>query len=735
MKDRAIQSAAINTLFLRGFDLHRQGHHEQASAIYAQILEKDPAHFDSLHLLGVIAVDGGNPLEAVDWIGQAIRINSGVAEAHVNMGNALKDLRRFEEALASHDRALILKPDLAEAHFGRGFVLCQLRRLDEALVSYACAVRLRADYAEAYFNMGEAFKDQRRFTEALDAYEAAIRIQPDIALSWCGRGIALSYLRRFDEAISSYTRAIEITPEYANAYLNLGSALKDVGQFEEALAMYDQAIAIKPGFAEAYTLRASTLHAISRFDEALANYQYALDLRPSYEYLPGLVNHLRHRLCEWADFDDQTRRLAISLEGGAKVSPPFIVSTMFDAPHLHRIAAEEWTRSMCPPQDALGPIAARPRKEKIRLGYYSADFHDHATCCLMAELFELHDRDRFELFAFSFGPDIQDDVRQRVAAAFDQFIDVRYQSDIDVARLSRELEVDIAIDLKGHTQSARPRIFSYRCAPVQVNYLGYPGTMGAGYIDYLIADKVLIPDGGEIHYSEKIVYLPYSYQVNDTKREFSARVATRDSMGLPQRGFVFCCFNNSFKITPQTFDGWMRILKAVDGSVLWLLDDNPSATRNLKGEARARGVDPNRLVFSPRLPQAEHLARHRFADLFLDTLPCNAHTTASDALWAGLPVLTLAGNSFSGRVAASLLNAMEIPELITCRQEEYEQLAIRIANEPEFLLTIKKKLGSKRLSAPLYNTPLFASHLERAYMQMYERERGGSEPDHLLIHA
>jgi len=348
-------------------------------------------------------------------------------------------------------------------------------------------------------------------------------------------------------------------------------------------------------------------------------------------------------------------------------------------------------------------------------------------------LFELHDRERFELFAFSFGPDVQDATQQRVARAFDHFIDIQRLSDLEAASRVRDCGIDIAIDLKGYTQESRPGIFSYRCAPVQVNYLGYPGTMGAEYMDYMIADKVLIPTESQSHYSEKIVYLPHTYQVNDTKRVISDRVFTKSELGLPNTGFVFCCFNNSYKITPETFDGWTRILKAVEGSVLWLLDDNPSATENLRDAARARGVDPSRLIFGARMPLSEHLARHRNADLFLDTLPCNAHTTTSDALWAGLPVLTLSGASFASRVAASLLQAIDLPELIASSQADYEQLAIELAQDFSKLNTAREKLARNRLTAPLYNTPLFTRHLESAYLQMHEKNRRGFAPEHIVV--
>lgn len=641
----------------------------------------------------------------------------------------------LDHALARDGCAIELEPDLAEAHFNRGSELHQQQRLDEALENYACAIRLRPAYAQAYFAMGNAFKDQKRITEALAAYEVTLQLQPDHAMSWCSRGIVLSYLRRFDEAIASYRHAVDILPSYSNAYLNMGSAFKALGRIDEAVALYDQTIAVNPELAEAYASRGSALHGMARFDDALSDYQRALELNPSYPYLLGILIHLRHRLCDWSEFDADHRRLANALESRAKIAPPFIVATVCDEPHHQRLAAEVWSRSMYPLQDALGPIAALPKKDRIRLGYYSADFHHHATCRLMAQLFELHDKDRFEVFALSFGPDTQDEMRQRIVAAFDQFIDVRGMSDREVAHLSRELEIDIAIDLKGHTQDARPGIFSYRCAPIQVSYLGYPGTLGADYMDYLVADKIVIPPDSQIHYGEKIAYLPHSYQVNDTKRKISAQAGTRESMGLPAQGFVFCCFNNTFKITPHTFDRWMRILHAVDGSVLWLLADNPSAIRNLQHEAQVRGVDPGRLIFGSRLPQSEHLARHRHADLFLDTLPCNAHTTTSDALWAGLPVLTLPGASFAARVSASLLHAIGVPELVAHSPAHYEATAIELATQPERLLALREKIATNRASTPLYDTVSFTRHLEQAYVQMHTRRLEGASPAHLRIDA
>jgi predicted O-linked N-acetylglucosamine transferase (SPINDLY family) len=418
---------------------------------------------------------------------------------------------------------------------------------------------------------------------------------------------------------------------------------------------------------------------------------------------------------------------------------PFPLLAYIDDPVLHKLAAEIWTRTKCPSSHTLGAIQARSKKTKIRIGYYSADYRNHPVTHLMAGIFELHDKSRFELTAFSFGPDSNDGMRQRVSAAFDRFIDAREMSDSAVARLSRELEIDIAIDLAGFTQNSRTGILAERCAPVQVNYLGYPGTMGAPYVDYIIADKRVVPEASQAFYSEKIAYLPDSYlptshQADDVNWQDSGSVYTRAAFGLPDSGFVFCCFNNNYKITPTIFDCWMRLLERVEGSVLWLFEDNPVAAGNLRREAERRGMDKQRLAFAKRVPRlSEHLARYRFADLFLDTLPYNAHTTASDALWAGLPVLTCMGQSFASRVAGGLLKAIELPELVTHTQEEYENRAIELATNPGKLAAIKQKLQANRLTTPLFDSKAFTHNLEAVYTAMYERYHAGLPPEHIEV--
>ena len=536
-------------------------------------------------------------------------------------------------------------------------------------------------------------------------------------------------------AVDLIGQAIEINSNDSSYHSNQGLALQELKQFDAAIASYNKAIFLKPNFAEAFYNRGIALQELKQFDAAVASYDKAIVLKPDFRYLLGLRQHTKMCMCDWNNFDNQVVELRQKICSNSYASPSFHVLALPISLAEQRKTTEILTTDRYPCKLSLGPIPKSSKQHKLRIAYYSADFHNHATAYLMAELFECHDKEKFELIAFSFGPDTKDQMQVRVSQAFDQFINVTAMSDEAVARISRKLGIDIAVDLKGLTTDARIGIFSYRAAPIQVSYLGYPGTLGTDYIDYLIADKTLIPIESQQHYSEKIVYLPNSYQVNDRHRVIAQTQFTKQELGLPQDGFVFCCFNNNFKITPDVFDTWVRILKAVDKSVLWLFQDNPTAATNLQKEAALRGLDPARLVFATRMDLPQHLARHKAADLFLDTLPYNAHTTASDALWAGLPVLTCMGESFASRVAASLLNAIGLPELITQTPEDYEALAIELATNPGKLQSIKAKLAANRLSTPLFDTALFTKHIEAAYVQMNERYQDDLPPDHFEVYV
>ena len=723
-----------DNLLQKALAFHQTGQLAQAQMIYEEILAIQPANAEALHLLGIIAYQKQNHQRAVDLIDQAVTLLPDNAAFYSNRGLAQHGLNKFKAAIASYEKAISINPDYAEAWYNRGLALQELKQLEAATASYDKAIGLKADYAEAFFTRGLVMQDLKKHDEAVISYDRAIAIKPDYAEAWSSRGNALIDLKQHEAALVSYEKAIECKPDYAVAWSNRGNALQEIKQYEAAKASYQKAIELAPDYAEAWFNQGIMLNDLKELDAALRCYERALSLNPHFDFLLGTYLNIKMMICDWAFFDELTNQAIARIVQYEKVFTPGQVFATTGDPAIIKQASLIYVEAEYPLRSTPQDIVKRPLRDKIRIGYYSADYHSHATMLLMAGLLEKHDRSTFEIIAFSFGPDHEgDDTRKRVVSSFDQFIDVRTMTDQEVAALSRALEIDIAVDLKGFTKDCRTDIFSFRAAPIQVNYLGYPGTMGAGYMDYIIADPTLIPQEFQKFYTEKIVYLPDSYQVNDAKRQVADVVFTRQELGLPANGFVFCCFNNNYKITPGIFDCWMRILERVEGSVLWLFEDNPQVSGNLRREAVRRGVDADRLVFAGRTPLPEHLARHRSADLFLDTLPCNAHTTASDAIWAGMPVLTLIGESFAGRVAASILNAIHLPELITSSEEEYEALAIELALNHEKLDEIKQKLDNNRLTAPLFDIDLYTRNIETAYREMYNRYHLDLPPDNIYV--
>jgi len=718
----------------RGLVLKNLEKYEAALTSYDRALELNPAFAEAWSGRGNVLVELKRYDEALISFEKAIQLKPDFAIAWSNRGNVLLELKQYDAAISSYDKTIELNPAYAEAWSNRGLMLLERKQYDAALSSFERAVELNPAYAEAWSNRGLALQELKQYDAALQSYEKAIALKTDYFMAYFNRGNLFLNTKQFHDAVASYDKAIELKPDFAVTWSNRGVALSELKQFTAALASYDQAITLKSDYAEVWSNRGAVLGDLRQLDAAVESFAKALSLTPYVDYLQGGYLFSKMAMCDWRSFDEGFSRLIEKIENNERASTPFLVLSIVSSLSMQQQVASIFVADKHPSRSKPGEITKRNRRDKIRIGYYSADYHNHATMLLMAEMFEKHDRSKFEIIGFSFDPDKADDeMRKRVISAFDQFIDVRSKTDREVAVMSRELEIDIAVDLKGFTKDARTDIFTYRAAPIQVNYLGYPGTMGAEYMDYLVADPVLIPEQSQQFYTEKIAYLPNSYQVNDARREIADKVFLREELGLPGTGFVFCCFNNNYKITPDTFDCWMRILKSVEGSILWLLEDNPHASMNLRKEAVQRGVDADRLVFARRVSVPEHLARHRLADLFLDTLPYNAHTTASDALWAGVPVLTCPGESFAGRVAASLLNAIHLPELITSTQAEYEAMAVELATGPEKLIEIRRKLEKNRLSAPLFDCDLFTRHIEAAYEQMYERYHLDLPPDHIYV--
>ena len=574
--------------------------------------------------------------------------------------------------------------------------------------------------------------NQRQFEEILEKIKPMVSLFPNAITLHIIQGGSNAALQRHDAAIDNYKQAIKIKPDYADAYYNMGVVLKDKGEADAAIKSYEQAIKIKPDYADAYNNMGAALKDKGEVDAAIDSYKEALKIKPDYELARSAKLFQQAHICDWAAIKEDSEAIA-NLGTLAQFVEPFGLLSLEDAPERQRLRSEIYAKR----KFSQKPLPLAPRStqkpDRLRIGYFSSDFKEHPVAYLMAKVIETHDRSFFEVYGYSIGPANDDKMRHRFIKGFDVFDDVQDMSDQDVALLARQDQIDIAIDLTGYTQNSRSGVFAYRAAPMQINYLGYPGTMGANFIDYIIADPILIPSDSQKHYNEKIIQLPNSYMPTDNTRIFSERELTRLEMGLPEQGFVFCCFNNNYKISPTEFDVWMRLLLKVEGSVLWLRKSNKWSEGNFCKEAKSRGVDPSRLIFADRVPMDEHLARHRLADLFLDTFAFNAHTTATEALWAGLPVVTKLGQGFAARVAGSLLSAIDLPELITETEIEYEALILDLATNPQRLAAIKQKLAANRLSKPLFNTELFTKHLEDGYQQAYQRYFDGLEPDMITV--
>ena len=670
--------------------------------------------------------------EALAAFDKALTISPNLVEARLGRGNVLHALDRHEEALAAFDEGLSLSPDLAEAWLGRGNVLLSLKSFDQARDAFDRALSLKP-LAGAWFARGNLLFDLSRFDEALDAYARALALKPDHAEALLRYGNALFDLKGYDKAFEAYEKALSLEPGLVGARLGLGNIFLDLKRYDDALAAYDQALVLKPDLAQAWLGRGHVFHKLKRHDKAAIDYSEALKVDPQYPFLKGLLLHEKMLICDWADVGELISEVDDEIRLERPVADPFGWQGVARSERSLQLCAEIYNKSRFPlvcKNDFRGRVGGH---RKIRIGYSSGEFRNAATSNLIVGMLECHDKSRFEVLCFDNGWDDQSEIRNRINASVHGLVDISKLDDLAAAAAVRESQIDILVNLNGYCGEERTRLFAQRPAPIQVNYLGFPGTMGAEYMDYIIADACVIPPDHRTYYSEKVVYLPNTYQANDRKKKIEAHIGSRAAFGLPPEEFVFCCFNNNYKIVPEMFDSWVRILKQIDGSVLWLIEDSEAAASNLRREGAARGLSPDRLIFAKRLPPPEHLARHRLADLFLDTLPYNAHTTASDALWAGLPVLTCLGQTFAGRVGASLLNAIGMPELITTTLSAYEQMAIDLAAHPEKMSFVRRKLNANRLATPLFNTERFTRHIEAAYIAMYERVTGGLPPDHIIV--
>jgi len=686
MSDQTVRAA---------YALHQSGKYEEAAKLYNQVLQKDPNNIQTLFLSGMLVYQRGD----------------------------------LEAALTRFDSILLLNPAHYDALAARGAVLSSLGQHQDALSAYDRAQQIRPGSAQIYNNRANSLFALGRREEALESYGLALKQNPNYAEAWCNRAILLMELSQLQEAMQSFQNAIDLRPDYGDAWEGRATILTRLDHRAEAVRAYNRAIALKGPQPHLLYNRGNAHSILKNYQAAIADCEQALAGDPDYPYVRGVLAHARMQICDWNNLEPQMREIETGLRAGKRVITPFNLKALSDSGEFQLRCAELWTTHECPP--APQPMA--PAKvydhRRVRIAYVSGDFANTAVAGLMAPVFEAHDRECFETVAVSFGPADHSVMRARLQSAFDNFVDVAGQSDFAIAEWLRRAEIDIAVDLMGYTGQCRSAIFAHRPAPVQVNYLGFPGTLGAPYYDYIIADQIVIPEQHTQFYAEKPVLLPHCYLPADPARLNKRVQPTRKSAGLPDHGIVFASFNSTYKFAPDLFAVWMRLLTAIEGSVLWLPEGNSAARVNLIREALARGVSGERLIFASPVPAAEdHLARLSLADIFLDTAPYNSHSTAIDALTAGLPIVTMPGNSFASRVAASALIAAGLSQLVTKSLDEYERLASELVRDVPRLTRFKQQLAARLPGSPLFDVRRFTRDLERAYSNMYDRSWTGLPP-------
>jgi predicted O-linked N-acetylglucosamine transferase (SPINDLY family) len=703
---------------------------------YERAIALDPGCLAALYNRATLLLQMDRPAEALQSLDALIARAPAPASAHLVRGNALSTLGRKEAALAAFDEAVRLDPRAPLGHCNRGNALLALGRPEEALTSLDGALALAPGHALASYNRGNVLAALGRLAEALASFDQAVRSDPRFTLAWYNRGSMLLELRRHAEAAASFDRALALDERMPQAHNNRGAALLALKNPAQAVQAFVRALELRPGYLGALENLGNSQLDLGSFDAAARAFTSLRAAAPEHAYAAGNLLYALSRSCDWSPGYHALRQyVAESVDQGLRVQAPWAFLNTSDSRPAQLRCARTVNADKFPA--AREPLwqGRTYAHDRIRIAYVSADFHEHATAFLMAELFERHDRERFEWTAVSLAPGDGTSMRSRLERSFDRFVDARGLDDREVAKLLLEQEIDIAVDLKGYTADSRMGIFAHRPAPVQVSYLGYPGTTGAPYIDYVIADRHVIPAGHFADYSEQVVHLPDCYQPNGSGRTIAPAIPSRSQLSLPETGFVYCCFNGCGKITPEVFGIWMRLLAAAPDSVLWLLEDNPFATGNLRKEAVRSGIDPSRLVFAPRTPLPEHLARYATADLFVDTLPCNAHTTASDALWAGVPLLTCQGETFAARVAASLLQAAGLPEGITQNLHEYEEVALALATDRDRHAALRAKLAANRGTCPLFDAGRYRRALEAAYVLMWQRTESRLAPAPFAVPA
>lgn len=721
---------AAKRFFFLGLDALEQEEFSNAEKYLRNSLALLPSRRSTLVNLSIACLKQNKLQDAYQFASEATTVDQFDANSLNQLAMVLIEMKRGQEASDVLESILRTDPQYVDALVNKGKLLYELMKFSEAIECFSLAMSIDNSVIEAFIGLGSSLFRIKEIDKALSVFQHAHSKEPRNPVLLNAYANLLKDINRYDDALQKISQALRIKPKYSEALNNMGIILSIIGRNEEAVTIFDKAIELNAEYAEAYYNKGVAFQELKKTVNAISCYERALQINPHAEVWKGALIHAKMYSCAWGQFDEEIVKLMNDVFAGKYIVQPFCLIALTDSPSAHFKAAQTFASKQ---EFAIGQRPLLSGGAKIKIGFVSSDFRNHPMPQVIGEIIERHDRSRFIVCGFSLLPDDGSSMSANIRGSFDEFYDCHLLHSGQVQDMIRRAKIDILIDLNGYTNHSRPEIFAGRPAPIQVSYIGYVGTMGVDFIDYMIGDKIVFPEGAADYYSEKLVRMPNSYYCRDRRLKPSSAIQKRIDHRLPDDRFVFCCFNGAYKILPSMFDCWMRILKSVDGSVLWLLNDHPAATKNLQLEAEARGVSSERIVFAPKMSLPDHLARHSCADLFLDTLPCNAHTTASDALWAGLPVLTHCGEAFAGRVAASLLNAVGLPELITRSEAEYETMAIRLAKDPDELATLRRRLAQNKLSSKLFDTPLYVKHLESAFEAMYERYQSGLPPDHIYV--
>lgn len=725
-------------------DLQNLGKLLEARNEYEKVLIVDPSNVDALHLLGILEAQEGKPELAIALISHALELSPRSVVIHDNLGVVLLQLRMFERAKESFSRAVFLDSKYALGFHHLSMAHLELGQLEQALKAIETALSLEPNAVQAMLTIARIHRRRGCLIESKRWLQKLLEIDERSLEGWNNLGLIEQDLGALERAETCFEKAIHISSSFSEAYNNLGANDQRSGNWIRAAKNFELAIQTNSEYVEAHFNLGTTFQYLERKAEAIASYRRALDIDPGHVGARCKFINLRQYHCDFDRLVEETERHISCIEKSipvhvSQLASPFSFMTLPvpTTPREQLICARKWSELTYPKRQfpQINHTKRKWHKDRITIGYVSADFHSHATSWLLCEALENHDRNSFRTIAYSFGPNDQSETRKRIEKSVEEFKDVRSLSCYEISQKIYADEVDILVDLKGYTKSSRTEIFAYRPAPIQVNFLGFPGTMGAEFIDYIVVDEFILPPDSQGHYSEKPIWMPHCYQPNDSKRKVAELSRTREDLGLPLKGFVFCCFNNPYKITPSVFIAWMKILSAVPESVLWLLKGNNKVVDNLHLMAANCGIDPQRLVFADKLTNSEHLDRYRYADLFLDTFPVNAHTTASDALWLGLPVLTLTGTSMISRVAGSLLRTLNLEDMITSDLTNYQALAIALAKDPAKLSSIRSRLNQQIHRSPLFKGFDFIRHLEKGFGEIYRNATLGEPPKPIKINT